>query len=349
MNRPPAFVRKLDLDRGVVELAHGGGGKATAQLVAEVFAPHLDDAELRQADDAALLDLGPGKLVVSTDAFVVSPLFFPGGDIGHLAVHGSVNDIAMRGAKPRHLTASFILEEGLPLSTLSQIARSLASAARQCGISLVAADTKVTERGKADGVFITTTGLGLLPPGRPSPSGSLARPGDAVLVSGPVGDHGLAVLCARGGLSALTGVTSDTAPLHDLVDALFAADPRIHTLRDLTRGGLAAALNEIAHQSCVGMHIDEQGIPLRREVRAASELLGVDPLNAACEGRLVCICAHEASSPLLAAMRSHPAGAAASLIGHVTDDPRHRVVLTTPAGGRRTLLWPTADDLPRIC
>lgn len=342
------FTRKLDLARGAVDMSHGSGGKAMAQLVQELFAAAFANPLLDQGNDQAAFDPPAGRMVVTTDGFVVSPLFFPGGDIGSLAVHGTVNDVAMAGAVPLYLTAGFILEEGFPLADLKRLVDSMAHAAREAGVSIVTGDTKVVERGKGDGVFITTTGIGVVPPGV-APSGERARPGDAILVSGTMGDHGVAIMSSRENLSFETDIRSDSAALHGLVAGMVAAVPDVHVLRDPTRGGLATTLNEIAHQSGVGMLLREAAIPLKAEVAAACELLGLDPLYVANEGKLIAICAAEDADRLLAAMRAHPLGAEAAVIGTVTEDPHRFVQMETRFGGKRIVDWLSGEQLPRIC
>ena len=319
-----------------------------AQLIAELFHRHLDNEWLRQGNDQALFPPPPGRLVMSTDGHVVAPLFFPGGDIGCLAVHGTINDVAMAGARPLYLTAAFILEEGLPLADLARIVQSLAQAAADAGVAVIAGDTKVVERGKADGLFIATTGLGVVPEGL-AISGDRAAPGDAILVSGFLGDHGVAILSRRENLSFSTEIRSDTAPLHDLVAAMIAAVPEIHCLRDPTRGGLATTLNELARQSGVGMRLREADIPVREEVAAACELLGLDPLYVANEGKLVALCPADQAPRLLAAMRAHPRGREAAIIGSVIADPHRFVQMETRFGGQRLVDWLTGEPLPRIC
>jgi hydrogenase expression/formation protein HypE len=344
-------VRPLDLRRGRVDMNHGAGGRASAQLIDEVFARAFDNPLLRQGNDAALLDLPPGhRLVVATDAHVVSPLFFPGGDIGSLAVHGTVNDVAMLGALPLYLSAAFILEEGFALADLERIVGSMAAASRAAGVPVVAGDTKVVERGKGDGVFIATTGIGAVPAGRVI-GGALARPGDAVLLSGTIGEHGVAVLSQRESLAFETAIRSDSAALHTLVQAMLAAVPEgsVHVLRDPTRGGVATTLNEIARQSGVGIALQEAAIPVLPQVEAACELLGLDPLYVANEGKLLAIVAPGAADAVLAAMRAHPLGAAAARIGEVTDDPHRFVQMATRFGGRRMVDWLSGEQLPRIC
>ncbi|MBK9361950.1 MAG: hydrogenase expression/formation protein HypE [Rubrivivax sp.] len=351
MTRKPDYVRPLDLRHGVIDMNHGAGGRAAAQLVDELFMRAFDNPALRRGDDGAVLDLPPGhRLVMATDGHVVTPRFFPGGDIGSLAVHGTVNDVAMMGAVPLALSASFILEEGLPLAELQRIAASMAAAARAAGVAVVTGDTKVVARGQADGVFITTTGLGALPVGRDI-GGANARAGDVLLLSGPIGDHGVAVLSQREGLAFDTAIVSDSAALHGLVAAMLAAVPEgaVRTLRDPTRGGLAATLNEIARQSAVGLLLDEAAIPVRPQVAAACELLGLDPLNIANEGKLVAIVAPAAADAVLAAMRAHPLGMDAARLGVVQADPHRFVQMTTRLGGRRVVDWPTGEPLPRIC
>ena len=344
------YIRPLDLKRGRVDMSHGSGGRAMAQLIDEVFAPAFDNEFLRQGDDGARLPAAPAgaRLVLATDAHVVSPLFFPGGDIGALAVHGTINDVAMMGATPLYLTASFILEEGFPLADLERIVASLARASRDAGVPVVTGDTKVVEQGKGDGVFISTTGLGWLRPDL-TLSGSRAAPGDAVLVSGPIGDHGMAIMSQRESLSFQAPILSDSAPLHGLAAALLDSGVTVKTLRDPTRGGLGTTLNEIAAQSGVGMMVEEGAIPVRPAVAAACELLGLDPLYCACEGRMVVVVAGEDGERALAALRAHPQGREAARIGTVHRDEHHFVQMTTGFGGRRIVDWLTGEQLPRIC
>ena len=345
---PHAYAQPLDLVHGHIDLSHGAGGRAMHQLIQQVFASALHNPFLAQGDDGARLPPAAGRLVMATDAHVVTPLFFPGGDIGSLAVHGTLNDVAVMGARPLYLSATFVLEEGLPLADLARIAHSMGDAARAAGVPIVAADTKVVERGKADGVFISTTGVGVLTEGT-ALSGAHAQPGDAVLVSGPVGDHGMAILCAREAWPLTTPIVSDSAALHGLVADLLAAVPDLHTLRDPTRGGLAATWNEIAHQSGVGITLDEAALPVRPAVAAACELMGLDPLHLACEGRLIVIAPATHAPAALAALHAHPLGTGAARIGHVTDDPHHFVQMRTRLGGRRMVDWLAGDPLPRIC
>ncbi len=346
------YVRPLDLKHGRVELTHGSGGRAMAQLVDELFLRHLDNEYLRQGNDGAVLPaptFAPGgRLVMSTDAHVVSPLFFPGGDIGSLAVHGTINDVAMMGATPLWLAASFILEEGFALAELDRIVQSMAQAARDAGVPVVTGDTKVVESGKADGVFISTAGVGVLANGV-TLSGDLARPGDVVLLSGSIGEHGMAIMATRENLGFASPIVSDSAALHGLVAVMLASGADIRCLRDPTRGGVATTANEIARQSRVGMLLDEAAIPVKREVAAACEFLGLDALYVANEGKLIAVVAAADAERLLAAMHTHPLGARAARIGEVVEDKHHFVQMTTALGGRRIVDWLTGDQLPRIC
>jgi hydrogenase expression/formation protein HypE len=287
-------------------------------------------------------------MVIATDSHVVSPLFFPGGDIGCLAVHGTINDVAMSGASPLCLAATFVLEEGFPLADLRRIVASMAAASHGAGVPVVAGDTKVVEQGKGDGVFITTTGIGVVPDGVDI-AGDRARPGDAILVSGSLGDHGVAIMSLRENLAFETTIESDTAALHGLVAAMVAAVPGIRCLRDPTRGGLATTLNEIGRQSGCGMVIRERDLPIKAQVRAACEFLGLDPLYVANEGKLVAIVPARDAAPALAAMRAHPLGSEAAIIGEVVTDPQGFVQMETAFGGRRNVDWLTGEQLPRIC
>jgi hydrogenase expression/formation protein HypE len=330
-------------------LAHGSGGRLTHELIRQVFARYLTNPLLDTQDDAAVWDLpAPTRLAMTTDSYVISPIFFPGGDIGKLAVCGTVNDLAMVGAAPRYLTAGFILEEGLPVADLARVVASMAETARAAGVSVVAGDTKVVDRGSADQLFINTAGIGLIAEGV-AISGANARPGDEVIVSGLIGAHGLAIMSQREGLRFSFPLESDCAPLNGLVAAMLAADPRIHVLRDPTRGGLATTLNELAGQSHVGIDVEETAIPVPESVRAACELLGLDPLYAANEGKLVAIVPTAAAAAVLAAMRGHPFGREAAIIGRVTADHAGRVVLRTTLGAHRILDMLSGAQLPRIC
>lgn len=340
--------RALDLKQGRIDLAHGSGGRAMAQLIEELFARHLDNPFLAQGDDGAVLPGADGRLVMATDSHVISPLFFPGGNIGSLSVHGTVNDLAVMGARPLWLSAAFILEEGFPLADLARIVESMGEASRAAGVPIVTGDTKVVERGKGDGVFITTTGVGSLPPGR-DVSGRHARPGDVVLISGTLGDHGMAIMAARENLGFETPIVSDSAALHGLTEALFTSGARVHTLRDPTRGGLATTLNEIARQSGVGIVLDETALPINPAVAAACEFLGLDPLYVANEGKLLAIVAPDDADAALAALRAHPLGTRAARIGTVQADPHRFVQMVTTLGGRRVVDWLNGDPLPRIC
>ena len=335
--------------REVVVIGHGSGGRMTQALISRIFYPAFENAPLLRGDDSAVVETpGPGRLAVTTDSHIVSPLFFPGGDIGRLAVCGTVNDLAMVGARPQWLTAGFILEEGLSLETLQRVAESMKAAAEEAGVSIIAGDTKVAERGKADGLFINTSGVGIIPSGR-EVGGARARPGDVVLVSGTLGDHGIAVLAARGQLQFEADVISDIAPLNGLVEAMFEAFPGLGVLRDPTRGGLATALNEIARQSEVGIHLDEPAIPIGQAVTAACELLGLDPLYVANEGKLVAMVPPEQAGAVLEAMRAHPLGKQACRIGEVIGEPRGRVLMRTSIGGTRIVDVLAGEMLPRIC
>ncbi len=342
------FPTRINMRKGKVDMTHGSGGRAMAQLIEELFVKHFDNDLLRQGNDQALFNVDPGRLVMSTDGHVVSPLFFPGGDIGSLSVHGTINDVAMSGAKPLYIAAGFILEEGFELSKLEEIVISMAAASKDAGVPIVTGDTKVVEKGKGDGVFITTTGIGLVPDGV-NIAGNLAKPGDVVLINGFLGDHGVAIMSSRENLEFETKIVSDSAPLHDLVAKMVAAVPGVKCLRDPTRGGLATTLNEIAQQSGVGMQLEEDAIPMRKEVVAACELLGLDPLYVANEGKLIAICAPEDATVLLEAMNQHPLGENAAIIGLVTDDNMGFVTMETAFGGNRIVDWLAGEQLPRIC
>lgn len=339
---------RLDFKQGRIDLSHGSGGRAMMQLIDQLFLAEFDNEWLAQKNDQACFAISAGRMVMATDSHVISPLFFPGGDIGCLAVHGTINDIAMSGAKPLYLSVSFILEEGFLLSELQKIVKSMASAANQANVAIITGDTKVVERGKGDGVFITTTGVGIVP-NHVTISGAQAKPGDHVIVSGAIGDHGIAIMSYRNNLQFQTTLRSDTAALHDLVATMIEAVPNIHCLRDPTRGGLASTLNEWAVQSQVGFLIDETKIPIRNEVQGACELLGLDPLYVANEGKLVAICSATESQKLIKVMRSHPLGQDSAIIGEVIDDPRNFVQLKTKMGGLRIVDWLTGEQLPRIC
>ncbi len=341
------------MNENIIRKAHGAGGQMMADLIRDVFAAPLDNEILRQMADSAVLRSSISRaegirLAISTDSFVVRPLFFPGGDIGSMAVHGTVNDVAMSGARPLWLTAAFILEEGLEMETLERVVRSMAEAAREAGVQVVAGDTKVVERGHGDGVYINTTGVGIVPQGIEI-GPDRARPSDVVLLSGTLGDHGIAVLSKREGLEFETELLSDSASLNGLVEALLAAAPHTHCLRDPTRGGLAAALNELAATSNVGIEIEEKAVPVHPAVAAACEILGFDPLTVANEGKLIAFIPPDEAEPALKALQAHPLGREAARIGVVTDEHPGMVLARTPIGGRRVMDMPLGELLPRIC
>jgi len=331
-----------------VTLAHGSGGKATHSLVEAIFLAEFRNPRLEPLEDAAELCLDGGRLALTTDSFVVSPLFFPGGNIGDLAVNGTVNDLAVSGATPKYLTAGFILEEGFPVADLARVVESMAAAARAAGVEVVTGDTKVVQRGKGDGCYINTAGIGVLD--RPGELGvATVRDGDAVLVSGPIGEHGITIMLARGELDIDADLVSDTAPVHGLVAGLLDAAPGVRAMRDATRGGVATILNEVATAADVAVVVDEDAIPVRAEVRGASELLGIDPLYVACEGRIVVVVDGAQVGAALAAMRAHPLGSQAAMIGHVQAGPPGLVLLNTAFGGTRIIDLLVGDPLPRIC
>ncbi|UVK35871.1 hydrogenase expression/formation protein HypE (plasmid) [Mesorhizobium sp. AR10] len=344
-----AYRRKLDVANGRVDLSHGAGGRAMGQLIEGIFHKAFDNDWLRAGNDQSAFSVPGGRMVMTTDGYVVSPLFFPGGNIGTLAVHGTINDIAMAGAVPLYLSASFIIEEGFPFADLERIAQSMGAASREAGVPIITGDTKVVERGKADGVFISTAGVGMVPDGLDLRSDA-ARPGDAVIISGSIGDHGVAVMSKHENLEFDTDIASDSAALHGLVaDMVAAGGAHIRLMRDPTRGGIAATLNEIASQSRVGFRIDEDKIPLKPEVAAACEFLGLDPLYVANEGKLVAVVAPEGADAVLATMRAHPLGSEAALVGHVVADDNCFVQMTTSFGGGRIVDWLSGEQLPRIC
>ncbi|MBN2387260.1 MAG: hydrogenase expression/formation protein HypE [Anaerolineales bacterium] len=336
-----------------IVMGHGSGGRMMVDLIDHLFAPAFDNPWLAQMGDATALEqLGASgqRLAFSTDSFVVSPLFFPGGNIGELAVYGTVNDLAMRGAKPLFLSAGFILEEGLPMETLGNIVAAMAAACQRAGVQIAAGDTKVVQKGHGDGVYINTAGIGTIPAGVEI-GPAVARPGDAVLVSGTIGDHGIAIMSVREGLTFETQIISDTAPLNGLVESMLAAadEGAVHCLRDATRGGLATVLNELASASKVGIDFDERAVPVRPAVKAACEMLGLDPFHVANEGKLVAIVDPEAGERILEAMRRHEYGQDAAVIGHVTETHPGLVVAQTTIGGRRIVDVPAGELLPRIC
>lgn len=333
---------------GTIQLDQGSGGRATQELVGELFVKSLDNEYLRELNDSAVVTVPGGRIAMTTDSYVVDPIFFPGGNIGSLAVHGTVNDLAMRGAKPLYLTAGFILEEGLSRELLAQIVAAMAAAAREAGVLIVAGDTKVVPRGKADKIFINTAGVGIVPPGLEI-GGQYARPGDAVLINGTLGDHGLAVLCKREGLAFENEIRSDSASLYGLVAGMLEVCPTIHVLRDPTRGGVATTLNEIAQQSGVGIRLFEESLPIREDVAGACELLGLDPLYVANEGKVLACVPSASAAAVLDAMRSNPHGKEACQIGEVVATDVGRVFLRTRIGGHRLVDMLRGEQLPRIC
>lgn len=334
--------------QGKVLLGHGSGGRLSADLLQKVFLPALGNPALNGLNDQALLNVDGVRLAFTTDSFVVNPLFFPGGDIGTLAVNGTINDLAMGGAEPLFLSVGFILEEGLPLATLQRVVTSLGQAAEQAGVVVVTGDTKVVEKGKGDGLFINTSGIGRVLPGV-NLSADQARPGDAIILSGSIGDHGIAILSQREGLEFESPVVSDCAALHTLVLAMLDASPAIRCMRDPTRGGLSSALNEIAAQSRVGMELQESAIPIQEAVRGACELLGLDPLYVANEGKLLAIVDSSHAEQILSAMRAHPLGKQAAIIGMVKDSRPGLVTIRTSLGTTRIVDMLSGDQLPRIC
>jgi hydrogenase expression/formation protein HypE len=342
-------VRKV-LDQRIT-LSHGAGGKSTHALIEALFLQELRNPLLEPLADSAVFAAANGggpRLAFSTDSYVVKPLFFPGGDIGELAVNGTVNDLAMAGARPLCLSAGFIVEEGFATADLRRIAASMGRAAQAAGVQIGAGDTKVVERGKADGVYLNTSGVGLVDP-ELGLSPALIRPGDRVLVSGTLGDHGMAIMIARGELELEVDLASDTAPLNDVVETLLGATEGVRCLRDPTRGGLATVLAELALAADVGIVVDERSLPVRPEVNGACEILGIDPLYVANEGKLVAVVAPDAAEPALAALRSHPLGREARLVAEVRDEPPGLVLLDTAFGGSRVVDMLAGDPLPRIC
>jgi len=345
------FVWSCPLPAGASDkilLAHGGGGRLTQQLVESLFLPAFSNAALESRHDGAVIEIGGARLAFTTDSFVVRPLVFPGGDIGTLAVNGTVNDLAMCGARPLYLSAGFILEEGLPITTLEAVVRSMRQAALEAGVSLVAGDTKVVDKGKGDGIFINTAGVGLVESPRPIAPRQV-RPGDAIILSGDLGAHGIAVLSVREGLEFEAPIESDCAPLWAPVQVLLEADVEIHCLRDLTRGGLSSALNEIASAARVAIRIDETRVPIREAVSGACEMLGLDPLYVACEGRFVALLPERDSARAVELLRRCPVSAAAEEIGRVEEGPAGTVILRSRIGAHRVLDMLSGEQLPRIC
>jgi hydrogenase expression/formation protein HypE len=331
-----------------ITLAHGSGGKATHTLIDAIFLDAFRNPMLEPMEDAAALAIDGARIALTTDSYVVSPLFFPGGDIGDLAVNGTVNDLAVSGATPLYLSAGFILEEGLPVEDLSRIVASMAAAAAAAGVHIVTGDTKVVQQGKADGCYINTAGVGVLAPDRQL-GVAQAKPGDAVLVSGPIGDHGVTIMLARGELDIEADLESDTAPVHRMVARLMAEVPGVRAMRDATRGGVATILNEVAKAANVSVVVTEDAVPVRPVVRGASELLGIDPLYVACEGRIVAIVDGAQADAALAALRADPLGTEAAIIGRIAEDPPGIVLLKTTFGGTRIVDMLVGDPLPRIC
>jgi hydrogenase expression/formation protein HypE len=333
-------------------LGHGSGGRLSAELLRGVFLSQFCDPTLAALEDQATFSIagipGAGRLAFTTDSFVVKPIFFPGGDIGKLAVHGTVNDLAVGGARPLYLSAAFILEEGLALEDLRKVVASMQQACEQAGVALVTGDTKVVDRGKGDQVFVTTSGIGVVHAGVQL-SSHAARPGDQVLLSGTIGDHGMAILSVREGLEFETVLESDSAPLHDLVACMLRASPTIRCMRDPTRGGVSSALNELASASGVGIRLDESALPIRPEVRAACEMLGLDPLYVANEGKLLAIVPGEHAGVVLEAMQAHPLGRQAVRIGEVVAEHPGMVILESLVGGERVVALLAGEQLPRIC
>jgi hydrogenase expression/formation protein HypE len=339
---------KIRIKNSTITLSHGAGGRAMSELIDQLFIKYFNNPYLAAKNDQARFFVDGGNMVMTTDSYVISPLFFPGGNIGSLSVHGTINDIAMSGAKPLYMSTSFIIEEGFPLRDLQRIVQSMAIAAQQAGVLIVTGDTKVVERGKGDGVFITTTAIGMVPKGIEI-SAHRAQVGDHVLVSGYIGDHGIAVMSQRENLQFSAPVISDTCALHDLVADMIKVVPDLHCLRDPTRGGLGTVLNEWTQQSQVGFLIDEALIPIRPAVAGACELLGLDPLYIANEGKLAAVCSASDSERLLSVMRAHPLGREAAIIGKVTAGPPYYVQMQTSLGGVRLVDWLTGEQLPRIC
>ncbi len=331
-----------------IVLGHGGGGKLSAELIENLFLPAFRNSVIENLGDSAVLHLPPGRLAFSTDSYVVRPLFFPGGSIGDLAVNGTVNDLAMSGARPAYLSAGFIIEEGLPMTTLAEIVEGMRAAADKAGVQIVTGDTKVVEKGHGDGCYINTAGIGIVPEGR-NVGPARAKVGDAIIVSGTIGDHGMAIMSVREGLEFESIIRSDSAALHDLVEAIFTASDGIHVLRDPTRGGLASSLNEIAAQSQVGMALNEEKLPVKPDVQSACELLGMDPIYIANEGKLLAIVSQSEADAVLSAMRRHPLGVDSQIIGVVVAERPGMVTVKTKIGGTHVIPMQIGEQLPRIC
>jgi hydrogenase expression/formation protein HypE len=329
-------------------LDHGSGGKASQELIESVFLPFFDNPLLRDMNDSAVFAIGGVKLAFSTDSYTVNPIIFPGGDIGCLAIHGTVNDLAMRGARPLYLSVGFILEEGMAGETLEKIVTSMQRAAKEAGVYVITGDTKVVPKGQADKIFINTSGIGVIE-GNYNIAGQNARPGDLILINGTIGDHGMCILCQREGLSLEAPLESDTAPLNGLVEAILKACPSIHVMRDPTRGGVATTLNEIAKQSQVGIELWEEKLPFKESVLGAAELLGIDPLYLANEGKVIVIVPKEEAEKVLAIMQAHPYGKEAVIIGEVKPEPKGKVWMRTQLGSKRLIDMLAGEPLPRIC
>lgn len=350
---PPNAIRRPRINDRTINMSHGGGGKAMRDLIQDVFVGAFDNPALAELEDQAQIPLADlvrqgERLAFTTDSYVVDPLFFPGGDIGKLAVAGTVNDLAMSGARPLYLSCGVVIEEGLSVELLRRVVESMRVTALEAGVQVVTGDTKVVERGAADKLFINTAGIGVVPHGVYL-SARQARPGDVVIVNGPIGDHGAAILIARGKLSLNSDLASDCQPLHGLVAAMLKSSPHIRCLRDATRGGVATVLNEFADSSRVGIRLREAAIPIREEVKGACEILGLDPLYLANEGKLVAIVPADQAAIVLEAMRAHPAGEQASIIGEVVNEPKGTVILHTGFGGERIVDLLVGEQLPRIC
>ena len=336
------------MKRDRILLAHGGGGSLTRELITEIFEPEFDNPLLKPLDDSAVLDLPGGRWAFTTDSYVVKPFQFPGGDIGKLAVCGTVNDLAMQGAQPLWLSLALVLEEGLPIADLKNIVASIRAAAVEAGVVIATGDTKVVERGRCEGLYITTTGIGRVMTDRPLAARN-AQPGDAILINGFLGEHGVAVMSRREGIAFSTSVTSDCAALWPLVETILNSGVEVHAMRDPTRGGLAALVWDVAGAAGVGIRLNETALPISREVRGACDLLGLDPLTIANEGKVVIFCRGADAERALAAMKTHPLGREARVIGEVTKSPKGMALLRTSIGGERIIDLPTGEDLPRIC
>lgn len=352
------YSKNIDFEHGKIDLTHGSGGRNMAELIDALFVSSFNNPALNERNDQALLNIPQHRIVITTDAHVVSPMFFPGGDIGSLSVHGTINDVAMSGAEPVCLSSAFIIEEGFSLKDLKRIVSSMALAAEKAHVPIVTGDTKVVEKGKGDGVFITTTGIGVVPDGV-SVSWRRISPGDAIILSGTMGDHGSAIMVARNQLKLESELLSDSAALHDLVKAMIHVVPDIHCMRDPTRGGISAVLNELALESGLNFLVEEKDVPIREDVKAISEILGIDPCHMANEGKLIAFCATNDAQSLLKTMKNHPLGKNASIIGRVLEKATTtsstsasfapRVEINTLLGGRRVLQWISGEQLPRIC